>query len=151
MLSKTEYSRRSRERNPGAASAAAKRYHELNPEASRAIQERRLKNKPASVILRRTRGRAKKAGLEFAVSEAWVTERLANGHCEVTDLPFDVRLGTRTVPNPWAPSIDRKDCTKGYTEDNCQLVVWVYNLAKYGWDNDVVLRMARALIEMEKV
>lgn len=34
---------------------------------------------------------------------------------------------------PWhvhTPSLDRKDSSEGYTEDNVQFVTWMYNAAK---------------------
>ena len=87
-----------------------------------------------------TKYRAKQKGWDFDLDKEWVEERLANGLCEVSNIPFEV-----TAHSPWRPSIDRKDSSKGYTRDNCRLVVWQFNLAKGDKDDEVVLRLARAI------
>jgi len=88
--------------------------------------------------------RAKKRGMDFDLTPAWVADRLHNGVCEVTGLPFDF-VTEDDKRNPYAPSIDRKDSRRGYTQDNCQMVIWMYNAAKgEGADDDVSL-MARAM------
>lgn len=47
--------------------------------------------------------------------------------------------------NPWAPSIDRIDCSKGYEPGNVRAVCWAYNIARRNWPDSVVLEMALAL------
>jgi hypothetical protein len=73
----------------------------------------------------------------------WIEERLTAGTCEVTGLPFG---NVDSGHDPRAPSIDRLDSSLGYTPDNCRLVVWVYNRAKFIWTDAVILEMARALV-----
>lgn len=88
--------------------------------------------------------RAKKRGMDFDLTPGWVASRLQKGSCEVTGLPFDF-VTEDEKRNAYAPSIDRKDCRGGYTQDNCQMVIWMYNAAKSeGADEDVAL-MARAM------
>lgn len=72
------------------------------------------------------------------MTEEWVANKLAAGVCELTGIAFELE-------GPWAPSIDRKSSNEGYTLENCRLVVWVYNMAKSTWNDETVLRMARAL------
>ena len=106
-------------------------------------------------LLRGARFRASKLRLEFGLSRRWVTERILNGRCEVTGIPFDFTRNSapegraRAGNHNFAPSIDRIDHTKGYTEDNCRLVVWIFNGAKgVGTDEDV-MRLARAMLSRE--
>ena len=89
-------------------------------------------------VLRRRR-RVQDKG--FGLSKEWMTDKLKKGVCEVTGLPLDLS----TPRGPLSPSVDRIDSSLGYTEDNCQVVVFMYNLAKSNWTHDDVLVMANAL------
>lgn len=48
--------------------------------------------------------------------------------------------------NPWAPSIDRIDCHKGYEPGNVRVVCWAYNIARRNWPDSVVREMAECLL-----
>lgn len=128
--------------------AGMKRYRERNPNADREAHKRLRENKPAKYLMHRVRARARREGLDCDITEEWIEVRLPDG-CEVTGLPFDFEVGTPGKQNPWTPSVDRKDSSKGYTEDNCQLVVWAYNCAKGTWDKETVMEMAEALLSHE--
>lgn len=91
---------------------------------------------------------AQKRGQECTLTEEWFQERLERGHCEVTGLPFSKPEMPRYERSPYQPSIDRKDRTKGYTPENCRLVVWMYNCAKGTWTDEDVLQLSIALYEM---
>lgn len=92
--------------------------------------------------------RARDTGRDFNLTREDVARRVAAGRCEVTGLPFDMAPGPdRHHANPWAPSLDRKDSSKGYTTDNVQVVVSAYNYAKSEWSADVLLRLARAIVD----
>lgn len=93
------------------------------------------------------RGRAAAYGMEFNL-ETWDLElRLQRMTCEATGLPLDLERSGKTNYNPWAPSIDRKDSTKGYTFDNVQLVCVAYNVAKGEWTEDVLMILVKALAQ----
>jgi len=96
------------------------------------------------------RGRAKKlvrSAQERATDKGWpcevsvdrVAAALKCGLCEVTGLPFD--FSSRA----FAPSLDRRDNSLGYTDDNTQVVVWIYNSAKGVTNHGDVLKLAEAL------
>lgn len=92
--------------------------------------------------------RAREAQRDFNLTRESIAERIAAGICEVTGLPFDMAPGpNKHHANPWAPSLDRRDSSKGYTEDNVQVVVAAYNYAKSEWSADVLLRLARAIVD----
>ncbi len=67
---------------------------------------------------------------------------MAHGLCEVTNLPF---VPSEKKMGPFLPSVDRTDPKKGYTKDNCKMVIWMYNAAKGSNTHDYVMIMARAL------
>lgn len=93
------------------------------------------------------KGRAKLKGLDFDLTADWIEERIAAGSCEVTGIKFDVSQDTRRNKsrNPWMPSLDRIDNTKGYTKDNVQVVVWLYNAAKGEFSREEFMTLVAAL------
>jgi len=69
--------------------------------------------------------RAKLRDLEFNLSIDWIYEQISSGKCSVTGIDYQF-----SEFNPFQPSIDRIDRHKGYTQDNCQAVVLMYNYCK---------------------
>lgn len=107
---------------------------------------KRKKNDPtyrASRLLADATQRAKKNGLPIDIDLEWVSDRIVQGYCEVTNLKFDLRPA---VPaRPFTPSLDRIDPRKGYTKENTRVVCWVYNRAKGVHSHSAVLILAEAL------
>ena len=95
----------------------------------------------ASTLVSGAKKRAEKAGLAFELDLDWVAERLNHGYCEVSGIPFNLVTGR----DPFAPSLDRTDPTKGYTKDNVKVVVWCYNSAKGIGSHEDVMKLAEAL------
>lgn len=82
----------------------------------------------------------------FDLDHEWLMHRLANGRCEQTGIAFEFDTPEKSKRSPWAFSIDRIDCSKGYTKTNSQAVVWAYNAAKgEGVDQDVLF-FARCML-----
>ena len=79
----------------------------------------------------------------FEITPEWIFQKLEGGACEVTGLPFTYSLQAR---NPWSPSIDRIDPSKGYTLENTRVVVWIYNTAKNVFSDEDVLLMCQAVV-----
>lgn len=75
----------------------------------------------------------------------WLVERIKAGTCEVTGLPFKLNV-QGSGRNPYTPSVDRVDPTKGYHPENCKVVVWIYSAAKMNWTHEDVLILAKALL-----
>ena len=94
------------------------------------------------------RTRAWRHSVPFELSHVWVLNKLLAGVCDVTGLRFHLEgAGAR---HNFCPSIERREAAKGYTEENCQLVVWIYNAAKGCGTHQDVVRMAEALMRREK-
>lgn len=89
------------------------------------------------------RVRARGASVPFDLTLEWGDAKWT-GRCELTKFPFE--LG-RTRRGAFSPSIDRIDPTKGYTEDNCRFVLWAVNVFKNNWSTEVMLQIAKALID----
>lgn len=92
------------------------------------------------------KNRAKKKGVCFALTAADIEAKIAAGVCAVTGLPLDL-ASTPRERSPFVPSLDRIDPSIGYTPQNVQVVVWIYNAAKGDWSHDAVLKLARALVK----
>lgn len=83
---------------------------------------------------------------EFDIDEQFILDRLNNGKCEVTNLPFDMERHYLYCKNPFSPSIDRIDCSKGYTKSNTRIVIWQYNLMKGEMTDEEVLEICQIIV-----
>ncbi len=106
----------------------------------RATSEGRTVERRSITMMRSILLRARDRGMACDLTLEWCRERLYRGACEVTGIRF-----VQGVRSPWNASVDRRDSAKGYTIDNCQMVVYMYNIAKMEWPEREVLMMARAL------
>jgi len=97
------------------------------------------------------KNRAEREGLDFSLTVNWVEERLKEGKCQRTDIPFNLTTSAWTNNN--APSIDRADNRLGYTPENCEVVVWQFNRAKgsqtYGELLEFAYRLLRKYFDSE--
>lgn len=94
----------------------------------------------------RSRQRQKHPNAPFDLTKEWIKGKIEHGFCEVTGLPFclDILL---TSKRPFSPSIDKIDPKGSYTKDNCQVVCFIYNVAKGEFTHDDVMRLAKSLIQ----
>lgn len=96
------------------------------------------------ILLQGAKQRAKKRGLEFDLDYTWAISEWGDGCCKRTNIKFN--LNNNGTTGNYSPTIDRIDNSRGYTKDNCQLVIWMYNRAKgSGTDIDVTV-LAKALL-----
>ena len=107
----------------------------------------------ANSLISNARNRAKTRGLEYELEISWVYEKLEEGYCEVTGLPFTFQCkeeyNKTNNAHPYSPTLDRTDNKKGYTKENTKVVVAVYNYAKMHWGHEHVVRLAQAIMEKE--
>lgn len=93
-------------------------------------------------LIRAARTRARKTGVPCDLPFSWAAQRLEDGHCEVTGVPFKLGAGPREANSP---SIDRIVPELGYVESNCRMVIWMYNAAKSEYTDEAVWNMATSL------
>lgn len=94
--------------------------------------------------LKSVRRNAERRGLPYVLGEADLEHMVARagGRCEVTGIRFSMRrFGTPRAP--FAPSIDRIDCSLGYAPGNVRLVCQIANLAMNEWGDDALIRLIR--------
>lgn len=130
----------------------AARLHRLkNPEANR-IKQRlcRARNRDLS-LFRSAQNRAKERNWEFSLTRAWLREKIDKGHCEATGLPFNTgEFKGVGKADPFSCSIDRKNSSKGYTQENCRVVLWGFNMALSQWGEEIYGEIASAYLAKKR-
>jgi hypothetical protein len=104
-------------------------------------------------LVANAKGHARKAGRPFELTTEFVETLYARqgGRCEVTGLQFSrQRFPDALVKHPFAPSIDRRSSSGGYTKDNVRLVCVAVNFGMGQWGEEVFLTLARAAADHEK-
>ena len=105
-------------------------YHRNREKALAATKRHRAKPAGrAPVLLSSCRGRARRKGLEFDLTKEWLVPLLERP-CPLTGIEFDFEGGPRNLRTP---SVDRIDSSKGYTKDNCRVILWALNAAFGTW------------------
>jgi hypothetical protein len=97
------------------------------------------------------KGHAKKADRSFELTTELIERLYAKqkGRCEVTGLPFTrQRFDEALVKHPFAPSIDRRSSSGGYTKDNVRLVCVAVNFGMGRVRRLLVDRHARRTVPM---
>jgi len=91
--------------------------------------------------------RKNKQGRDFNIDLDFITERLKNGVCEVTGIPFSYERQKTGRTNKYVASLDRVDSNVGYTKDNVRVVVWWYNLMKNDETDEATLAFCQAVVK----
>lgn len=87
--------------------------------------------------------------IPHTITKSWIRQQLDKGVCPVTGLHFRFpkpEEGDIIGRDPYRPSLDRIDNTKGYTPDNSRVVLWWYNIAKGPWTEEEIFTLAEAVV-----
>ena len=90
--------------------------------------------------------RAIRKGLEYDLTMDWLKDQLDKGCCAATGIKFKL-YPKSSVLNPFLPSIDRIDSSRGYTKDNCQVVIVGFNTLKSDNTNEEILQFCKGYIK----
>jgi hypothetical protein len=87
-------------------------------------------NSLAGYLLTNIKHRAKKKELDYTWTKLEIIDVLNEGKCQATGYPFILRRDGRYGRSPFRPSADRIDPKKGYTKENTQWVIYMWNCMK---------------------
>lgn len=100
-------------------------------------------------LLKRTKKRARKKQIDYDLTIGWLRDKIYNGYCEVTNITFKL-YPPNTVTNPFYPSIDRIDSDKGYTKDNCQVVIVGFNNLKGPFSHEALKSFCEGFVKIHE-
>lgn len=96
------------------------------------------------------KSRAKDKNIEFNLTREWITEQMKDDKCAVSGESFIYTPYKSAAYNPYAPSLDRIDSSKGYTTDNVQVVLVSINTFKMQGSDENVIELANKISENNK-
>ncbi len=98
--------------------------------------------------VKNARARDKKAGREGEITVEWVLQLMERQKykCAATGIQFSTFSRRTHRMNPYHPSLDRLDGSKGYDKDNVRLVVLAFNMMRLDWGDDIFEDIARAYL-----
>lgn len=136
--------------------ASKQKYKKTNKgkEATKRYAEKAFKTPEgrATRMIAQTRVDARRADRIFELDKEWLLDKLKNGICEKTGLPFVLNgkdkqeLNQKTSKHPFSPSLERKDSTVGYTKENTIVVCLIYNYCKNVFEEEAVEMFCRAYL-----
>ena len=107
----------------------------------------------ATMILCSMRDNSKRKGFPLEAIE-WnkelILSKIVNGKCAISGVDFDLLNYSNNRCNPFAPSPDRIDNSKGYTLDNVQWVCHIINKMKGEHSMDVVNKLITSIKNLNK-
>lgn len=102
----------------------------------------------ANSLLGNARKRCREKGIELHITQEWVEEHLTRGTCEITGLHFCFEPPDQKATRRWdAPSLDRIDKDKHYTEDNTRVILWAVNCALSEYGTKIMLPILKAMVK----
>jgi hypothetical protein len=94
------------------------------------------------------KNRSKKKGWSFDIDTSFIQELFEkqDGKCAITKIPFTFNFTKHKnyKKDPFSPSIDRIDSSRGYTKDNVRIVCMVVNLALNEFGYEIFAKMCQA-------
>jgi len=93
-------------------------------------------------LLSAIKARSRKAGLPTDMTRGWLKGKLFAGTCELSGRGFVLEGSSKYRVHPFSPSVDRIDSSRGYTEENCRMVLSCINIAINEWGYDLYMQIA---------
>lgn len=120
-----------------------KEWKDANKERVRASWKKSKQQAPEKWLLKQAKTRAKLKGHEFnlVLEDIKIPQR-----CPIMDKVLE------WIPdgfNPYAPSIDRIDSSKGYTKDNIQIISAIANRMKWNATKEQLLTFCQGVLSLE--
>ena len=132
--------------------------YKKNPEKNRQYLQtfyKKAKTRPdyrASLLLNAAKDRCKISNGKVTITKKWILEKIENGFCELTGLPFDLNYFENHRHNPYSPSLDRIDNkNRDYTIENTRVILWGANIALSEFGLDVIKPILEKMINCKNV
>lgn len=107
------------------------------------------------IAVRRATTRAKQRGMSCEVTIEWMLDQIKRQYfrCALSGIRFHTNFSRDRgwTKNPYLPSLDRIDNTKGYTLDNVRIVLSAVNFALNEWGEDVLREIAGGMIRQNPI
>ena len=97
--------------------------------------------------MRNNKRNGKRSTLEKTITYNDILPAILHGKCQLTGLFFDFKPPNKTSKNPYAPSLDRIDSHKGYSKENCRVVLAAVNTAINEYGDKVMLPILKAMVK----
>ena len=105
---------------------------------------------PSDVRFRRManlgKHRSKQKGWDHDIDYEWIRDNITD-KCPKCGVEYSYDLDIKM--NPFAPSLDRIDPTKGYTKENCIITSWIYNCGKNAYNEETLYIICKAFLKLE--
>ena len=102
-----------------------------------------------SHLMCNVRQRCAKFELECDIDSGYLLDlwEEQGGICTLSGVPFNLtNRNGKNYRDPYAPSVDRIDPTKGYVAGNVRLISTIANMCKSNWSDEVVIEFCRKVI-----
>jgi len=137
-----ESQRRSRKRHAKKVRQYNKYWALANPDKIKANQKRYRLRHPIRTMLAKAKQRAKQSGLDYDLEESKLSIPKT---CPWLGIPI-----TLEGPKDNSPALDRVDNTRGYTQDNVEIISWKANRLKSDASLDELIALGRRARRLKK-
>ena len=102
----------------------------------------------AKVLLDNAKRRCKEKNVSINLTTEWIQNHLERGTCEITGMSFSFEPPPEGLTRRLdAPSLDRINKHKHYTEDNCRVILWSVNCALAEYGTETMLPVLKAMVK----
>lgn len=147
---RTEYNKFYRRENRESYNAWERAYYRKNSARLNAKSKawRDASHGTFSIMHLSAKDRARRRNLTYALTPKTIKQlcEAQGNRCALTGMPFDYSKSDEFICRPFAPSLDRKDTSKGYTLDNVQITCVMVNKAKNEFHQEMFDAMCLARV-----
>lgn len=101
----------------------------------------------ATLLLNYARDRSRRNGLPFNLDRDFILEKLESGVCEISGIELERTYSGKYYTHPFSPSLDRRKPSAGYVKSNVRLVCVAVNRAKCDWEDEILFKLAKRIVE----
>lgn len=135
--------------------AKTKNWYSSNKEKRKLVSKDYLNTPKGRIVklLRAAKTRAKQYNHEFSINTNYLLKlwENQNGKCSLTGFAFEFINSTNFTINPFSPSIDRINSSKGYVPGNVRFVCTAVNFALNEFGEEIFKKICEAYISNIKL